>query len=119
MILGAGPAPGGEFIHQRVVAVLVLDGVGVDAGGVNALLLGVDSVVLGILAHEHVAVFVDGEPVEIGVDVLEDEAVFADVDEGVGSFVGVLVVGIEAARAALHGDTGFDVHTTAASASSP
>jgi hypothetical protein len=86
VVLGAGPAPGLELVHQRVVAVLVLDGVLVDAGGVDALLLGVDGVVLGRVAHQHVAVFVDGEPVEGGVDVLQDEAVFAHVDERIEAY---------------------------------
>ena len=83
---------------------------------VDALLLGVNRVVLGRLAHQHVAVFVDGEPVEGRVDVLQDEAVFADVDEGVRGLVGVLVVGVEAAGAALHGDARLDVHAAAAAA---
>ena len=119
VVLGAGPAPGLEFVHKCVVAVLVLDGVGVDAAGIDALLFGVDGVVLGLLAHQHVAIFVDGQPVEVGIDILEDEAVFADVDEGVRSFVVVLVVRVEPAGSTLHGDAGFDVHAATSTAGAP
>ena len=68
VVLGAGPAPGLQFVHQGVVAVLVLDGVLIDAGGIDALLLGVNrDGPSGACAHQLVAVLVDGEPVEGGV----------------------------------------------------
>ena len=117
VVLGAGPAPGGEFVHDGVVAVFVLDGVLVDAGGEDALLLGVNDDAVAQVAvgdHEHVAVVVDGEPVEGAVHGFEDEAALAFAGGGVGGRVGVLGVGVEAAGAALEGVAGFDVQAAAA-----
>src|ERR1035438_9853213 len=122
MILGAGPAPSLKFVHDCVVAVLVLYGVGIDTGSENALFLGVDNdalaqVVVG--GHEHVAVVIDREPVEGAVHRLENEAALALASRRVRGLVGVLGVGVKAAGAALHGVARLNVHAAAARAAGP
>jgi hypothetical protein len=114
-----GPSPGLELVHGGVVAVLVLDGVFVEASGEEGLLLGVYGELFGRVAFELVAVLVDRPPVEGGVHVLEDEAAFALAGARIAGVVGVLGVGVEAAGAALQGVAGLDVHAAAARAAEP
>ena len=71
VVFGAGPAPGGEPVHARRCSCICARPSFVDAGEEDLLLLGVDDdavaqVLVG--AHEHVAVGVDGDPVEGGID---------------------------------------------------
>ena len=114
VVFGAGPAPRLKLVHRGVVAVFVLDRVLIDAGRIEALLLGVNLVVLGRVAHQLVAIFIDGEPVEGGVHILQDEAAFALAGARVGGVMGVLGVGVEAADAALQSEAGLDVQAYAA-----
>ena len=119
VVLGAGPSPGLKPVHHGVVAVLVFDGVGVDAAQQDALLLGVDDDALAqvrIGGHQLVAVPVDGEPVEGWVHRLQDEAALALARRRIRCLVGVLGVGVEAADTALHGIARLDVHAAAARA---
>jgi len=52
VVLGRGPSPGLELVHGGVVAVLVLDGVFVEASGEEGLLLGVYGELFGRVAFE-------------------------------------------------------------------
>ena len=116
VVLGAGPAPGGELVHDGVVAVFVLDGVLVDAGAEDALLLGVD----------HDAVARSSSAVMSMLRSLSTESqskvgfisrmkrFSPKPDGGIRGLVGVLGVGVEAAGAALQGVARFDVHAAVA-----
>src|ERR1700678_76103 len=74
--------------------------------------------VFGRLAHQLVAILVDGKPVEGWIDVLEDEAAFTFAGARIGGVMGVLGSGIEAAGASFECDARLDIHATAASAGS-
>ena len=68
VVLGAGPAVGGNLVLHGVVAVFVLDGILVEAGAQDPLFLGVDDDARAPVlrrAFEHVAVGVHGDPVEV------------------------------------------------------
>ena len=96
MVFSAGPAIGGELVHDAAIAVFVFDGIFVDAGGEDALLLGVDDDAVAyvlVLAHEHVAVVIDGESVEGGIH-LRDETAFAFAGLRVAGLVGEFGVGV-------------------------
>jgi hypothetical protein len=102
VILGAGPAVGGDFVLHGVVAVFVLDGVLIVAGAQDPLFLGMDDdarapVLRG--AFEQVAVGVHRDPIEVVVE-LGDVAVFAITGCAAGGRMGVNRVGVNAAEAA-------------------
>jgi hypothetical protein len=112
VVLRAGPAVGGSPELYAGVAVLVLDGVLVDALVEDALLLGVDddsgAPVEGG-APQHVAVLVDGDPVEGGAEAGDVTALRTDAAGAVGGWMGEDGVDVDSADAASEGVTNLHV----------
>ena len=112
MVLDAGPAVGGQLVHFRAVAVLVLDRVLVDPGAQDPLLLGVDDdpgVQVGVGGHRHVPVGVDREPVEVGGQ-LVDEPALALPGGRIAGLMRIDRVGVEAAQPPLERVPDLQVH---------
>src|SRR5476651_1754623 len=112
VIARARPTVGGQLIHHAAVTVFVLDGIFVDARAQDALLLHVNDdarTQIPIVDHEHIAVGINGEPVERRIH-LENETTFAFTSGGITGRVRIYGISIKTADATFQSVTHFDVH---------
>src|SRR6185437_4566799 len=117
MVLRVAPPIGRRAVLHTGVAVLVLDGVLVDALGHDALLLGMHhnaGAPVGGRGLQHVAVLVDRDPVELLADEVDEAVLSASAGSGIAGGMAEDGIGIEAMVAAAQRVAQLDVAGCAA-----